>query len=217
MATGTGSGKAADVQQPTLNTGDILSLHPVKTEQHDLRNRLHHTNTGIRPVDLYRETPHGLYVSRRFVDHPRIAYWQAHLLPGLFPGVPDGTAGMGVQLCRYDFHSERVHDYYLDIATIQRQDDVWTVRDHYLDLLVWDGLCAEIADTDELSAAHQAGYISDAELHAALHTAHAVLNGLARHGYEMEGWLTSLGFKLAWDLVDSGPHDPATDSELTLV
>ncbi len=146
-------------------------------------------------MDLYQEHPHGLYVSRRFHNHPRVAYWQAHLLPDLLPG------GLGIQLCRYDFHGERAHDYYIDVASISRQGHVWTVRDHYLDLLVWDGLCAEVADTDELTSALAAGYIGQDEYAAAVAGAHSLLNGLARHGYEVGAWLASQKLHLEWNLV----------------
>ncbi|WP_407570407.1 DUF402 domain-containing protein [Deinococcus altitudinis] len=182
-----------------------LWAHPVKVERHDTRAGVHHTNTGARPVDLYREHPHGLYVSRRFVAHPRVAYWQAHLLPDLLPD------GLGVQLCHYDFHGERAHDFYIDIASISRQEHVWTVRDHYLDLLVWNGLCAEIADTDELGAAFVAGHITPGEYSAAVAGAHTVLNGLARCGYDVGAWLESQGLNLEWNavdhLADAGPPD----------
>ncbi len=194
-----------EVQLQEVQSQDICpaarNAHPVKTERHDTLLRVHHTNTGDRPVDLYREHAAGLYVSRRFVAHPRIAYWQAHLLPGLLGGL--GTEGLGVQVCHYDFHGERAHDYYLDIATITRQGEVWTVRDHYLDLLVWDGLCAEIADTEELNAALSAGYIGQDEFAAAIAAAHGVLNGLARSGYDLKLWLAGQGIELAWDCVSA--------------
>ncbi len=178
------------------------AAHPVKVERHDTQARIHHTNTGERPVDDYREHQHGLYVSRRFVAHPRIAHWQAHLLPGLLEGNP-AAGGLGLQLCRYDFHGERAHDFYIDVASISREGHVWTVRDHYLDLLVWDGLCAEIADTDELNAALAAGFVDQQEYAVAVAGAHAVLNGLARHGYDVKLWLASQGLSLDWN---TAPH-----------
>jgi uncharacterized protein len=144
-------------------------------------------------VEIYREQAGGLYVSRAFVDHPRVAHWQAHLLPGVLDG------GVGLQLCRYDFHGERDHDYYIDIATITRQGHLWTVRDHYVDLLVWNGLSAEIIDIDELNAALQAGYIGHQEYDAAVAGAHQVLGGLVMHGYDLKRWLNSFGVHLEWD------------------
>jgi uncharacterized protein len=107
--------------------------------------------------------------------------------------------GVGLQLCRYDFHGERDHDYYIDIATITRQGHLWTVRDHYVDLLVWNGLSAEIIDIDELNAALQAGYIGHQEYDAAVAGAHQVLGGLVMHGYDLKRWLNSFGVHLEWD------------------
>lgn len=160
---------------------------PVKTERHDVLARLHHTNTGVRPVHTYREHPHGLFVARDFVAHPRIRHWQANLLPAL-----------GLVVCRYDFHGPREHDYYIDIATITRSGDLWSVRDHYLDVIVHDGIAAEIVDTEELLAAHGAGFIGDGELHHAVATAHRVLSGLARARYNVPEWLGEQRVEVEW-------------------
>ncbi|MFC4452282.1 DUF402 domain-containing protein [Deinococcus sonorensis] len=162
--------------------------HPIKTERHDTQQLIHHTNTGPRPVDRYVEHQDGLYVARRFIAHPRIRYWQAHLLPRL-----------GIQLCRYDFHGERAHDYYIDVAHISQEQGVWAVRDRYLDVLVWEGLCAEVVDTDELLAAHACSYIGTQELHATMNVAHRVLNALARHAYDVPAWLRAEGVHLTWE------------------
>lgn len=163
------------------------AAEPVKIERHDVPARQHHTNTGVRAVELYRQEPHGLFVSRPFARHPRVRHWQAHLLPGL-----------GVVVCRYEFHGPREHDFYLDIATITRRGEIWTVRDHYLDLLIHEGVAAEIVDTDELLAAHRAGLIETSELHHAVTTAHHVLSGLARARYDLGGWLAGQGVGVTW-------------------
>ncbi|ADV67066.1 DUF402 domain-containing protein [Deinococcus maricopensis] len=165
-----------------------MAAHPVKTERHDTVRYEHHTNTGTRRVSIYRETPGGLYVARPFMNHPRIRHWQAHLLPDL-----------GVQVCRYDFHGEREHDYYLDVATITRDGHVWTVRDYYLDITVWDGLAANILDTDELNAAHDEGLLGAREYAQAVGSAHRTLNALAAHGYRVNDWLAGHGLTLHWD------------------
>lgn len=159
----------------------------VKIERHDVPARQHHTNTGVRAVQLYREVPGGLFVSRPFDRHPRIRHWQAQLLPDL-----------GLVVCRYDFHGPREHDYYLDIATITRAGDLWTVRDHYLDILVHEGVAAEVVDTGELLAAHRSGFIDVHELHHAVSAAHHVLSGLARARYDLNGWLAAQGVKATW-------------------
>ncbi|WP_216328640.1 DUF402 domain-containing protein [Deinococcus aestuarii] len=165
----------------------MRAAEPVKTERHDVAGGQHHTNTGVRPVHTYREHQHGLFVARDFVAHPRIRAWQAHLLPKI-----------GVQVCRYDFHGAREHDYYIDVATITREGDLWTVRDHYLDVIVHDGMAAEIVDTDELLAAHEAGYIGADELCRAVATAHRVVSGLVRARYSVPEWLAGQGVRVEW-------------------
>lgn len=183
-------------QPPAHPPRPAVHVHPVKTERHDTLTHMHSTNTGERPVEVYRETAGGLYVSRAFTDHPRVAHWQAHLLPGVLGG------GVGLQLCRYDFHGERDHDYYIyyvDVVSITRRAHIWTVRDHYLDVLVWNNLSAEVVDQDELDAALGAGYIGLQEHAAAMAAARRVLDGLAGHGYDLERWLDTFGVRLAWD------------------
>ncbi|EYB67737.1 hypothetical protein DEIPH_ctg033orf0171 [Deinococcus phoenicis] len=138
-------------------------------------------------MQLYREHRHGLFVARDFVAHPRIRHWQAHLLPTL-----------NVVVCRYDFHGPREHDYYIDVATITCEGSCWTVRDHYLDLLVHEGIAAEIVDTGELLAAHDAGFISTPELHHAVATAHHVLSGLTRARFSVSDWLAGEGVRVEW-------------------
>lgn len=180
-----------------------VHAHPVKVERHDMAAMRHHTNTGVRPVHTYRETPYGLFVGRHFEGHPRIRHWQAHLLPEL-----------NMVVCRYDFHGPREHDYYLDVARITSQNHLWTVEDLYLDLIVHDGLRAEILDTDELLAARAAGYLSEGDMQQAVAVAHQALSGLARAGYSLTGWLASHGVELDWstgggdDESEVRPHIP---------
>lgn len=146
----------------------------------------------------YRPTPHGLFVSRAFVDHPRIRHWEAHLLPSL-----------SLVVCRYDFHREREHDFYLDIAQIHEQDGLWEVRDFYLDIVVHAGLGAEILDTDELLGGHGAGYLSDQELYRAVTVAHATLADLRRARYDLGEWAAFHGLELSWRSVPgSAPPQP---------
>ncbi|RJF71026.1 DUF402 domain-containing protein [Deinococcus cavernae] len=177
-----------------------VTPHPVKTERHDTRNRTHHTNTGVRPVHTYRPEPHGLFVSRPFQGHPRIRHWQAHLLP---------THNLVV--CHYDFHHQREHDYYLDVALISVQDDLWTVRDLYLDVVLREGHSAVIVDTDELIAGHAAGFITHTELHLALEVAHHTLSALSAAQFNLHTWATSQGVQLDWDAPhgEGAPPSPA--------
>jgi len=160
---------------------------PPKVERHDLAWLEHHTNTGIRAVERYQVHAAGLAVARPFTAHPRIRAWQAHLLPAL-----------GLQICRYEFHGPREHDYYIDLATISESDGVWTLTDHYLDVLVWEGTRAELIDEDEFLAAVQAGYLSAAQAKTVWAQAQALLLGLAEHGHNLQAYLAAQGVQLEW-------------------
>lgn len=165
-----------------------VTPHPVKTERHDTINGTHHTNTGVRPVHVYREEPHGLYVSRPFQGHPRIRHWQAHLLPA-----------RNLVVCHYDFHHHREHDYYLDVALITARQGLWTVRDLYLDIVLHEGHGAVIVDTDELLAGHAAGFITTEELHLAVEVAHTTLRTLSAAHFNLATWAERQDIRLNWD------------------
>ena len=166
-----------------------VTPHPVKTERHDTARRTHHTNTGVRPVQLYREESHGLYVSRPFQQHPRIRHWQAHLLPL-----------QHLVVCHYDFHHQREHDFYFDVAVISAERGLWTVRDLYLDVVLHEGRGAVIVDTDELLAGHAAGFITTAELHLAVEVAHATLGALSAADFRLSTWARSHDLSLKWEV-----------------
>ena len=188
-----------DAGAPARQTAGPIESIPTpakspKVERHDLARREHHTNTGIRAVERYQVHAAGLAVVRPFTAHPRIRAWQAHLLPAL-----------GLQVCRYEFHGPREHDYYIDLATISEAGGVWTLTDHYLDVLVWEGRRAELIDEDEFLAAVQAGYLSAVQARTVRAQAQALLGGLAKHGHDLQAYLADQGVHLEWvDQLEAG-------------
>ena len=159
---------------------------PPKVERHDLRRREHHTNTGIRAVERYQVHAAGLAVVRPFTAHPRIRAWQAHLLPAL-----------GLQVCRYEFHGPREHDYYIDLATISQAGGIWTLTDHYLDVLVWEG--ARRIDRSRMNSGRGAGGIPSVSPGKAVWAqAQALLLGLAEHGHDLQAYLAAQNVRLYW-------------------
>lgn len=174
-----------------LSPAELPPAKPPKVERHDLARREHHTNTGIRAVERYQVHAVGLWVVRPFTAHPRIRAWQAHLLPAL-----------GLQVCRYEFHGPREHDYYIDLATIAEVSGIWTLTDHYLDVLVWQGQRAELIDQDEFLAAVRAGHLSRARAQAVQAQAGALLRGLAEHDHDVQAYLAAQGVRLPWAELD---------------
>lgn len=164
-------------------------MHPIKVSLHDTWLNLHTEPKGVRPVDHYQLTGFGLYVARPFQSHPRIRYWEAHLIPEL---------GLQVNVFHYHPDCKASHDYYLDVMRIEQKGHQWCTEDYYLDLLVYQGSHARILDTDEYLHAVQDGTLSAENAEFALMTAHKTLNNLGAFGYDMDAWLASEGIELFW-------------------
>ncbi|MFC3965849.1 DUF402 domain-containing protein [Nocardia jiangsuensis] len=167
-----------------------VSVHRPKVEHFDLAARTNTDNKGfVRPVEVYREEPWGLYMSRT-ADHPRFEHMESWLLPDL-----------GVRATIFHFRAgERPdQDVYLDIGVFRPvAPQRWRALDHYLDIAVQNGREAELLDTDELLAALEAGLIDAAAAEAAVLNATYAIEGLAAHGYSVDAWAGSLGMALSW-------------------
>lgn len=122
---------------------------------------------------------------------PKLWGRESHVLPRL-----------GIEISRFGYREayqpENPFDYYLDIVRVSEQGERWTVRDLYLDVLVFDGERAKILDTDEYLAAIQEGHLSAEEAAYALEAAHMLVNSLAQHGYNLEAYLQAEGVTLTW-------------------
>lgn len=168
-----------------------MSIHPPKVETFDVA---HGTNTDpkgfLRPVEVYREAEHGLYLSRPMVDHPTLEHLRSWLLPAL-----------GLRVTDFRWHSghERTQDYYLDVVDVDRDGPCWHTHDHYLDLVVYSGERTEVLDVDEYCAAVATGLLTTEAAERALHTTHTALAGLAAHHHHLDRWLDTRGIRLTWE------------------
>lgn len=165
-------------------------MHPPKISTFDVAARVNIDNKGIvREVDEYRVTPWGLYMSRAIVDRPTAHWIESWLLPDLGLCVTDWWWNPGY---------ERDQDFYLDVCTIDREGDRWTLTDHYLDLVVHSGRCAEVIDIDEFVAAVATGLVGPGVAETAMRTAYAAVAGLAEHAYDLDAWLAGHDVRLTW-------------------
>ena len=92
----------------------------------------------------------------------------------------------------------RDQDFYLDIGTIERHGDRWTLTDHYLDIVVRTGRDAEVLDVDEFVAAVALGLLDAATAEAAMHRTYRAVDGIAAHGHDLDAWLAGFGIALDW-------------------
>ncbi|OLT20729.1 DUF402 domain-containing protein [Pseudonocardia sp. CNS-139] len=165
-------------------------MHPPKITTFDVPRRVNIDTKGtVRPVDEYRETPFGLYMSRAMVNRPTAHWVESWLLPGLGLCVTDWWWNPG--------HA-REQDFYLDVCAIERDGGRWVLTDHYLDIVVRNGQDARVIDVDEFVAAVALGLLTPTVAEEAMHTAYRAVDGIAAHGHDLDAWLGGLGVTLTW-------------------
>jgi len=168
-----------------------VGLHPPKIETFDVAAGTNTDPKGfVRAVEVYREEPFGLYVSRPMVDHPTLTHLRSWLLPALGVRVTDFSWRPG---------HERQQDHYLDIVDITRDGTTWWTEDHYIDLVVHTGEHTEVLDLDEFAEAVAAGVLDARRAERALGTSHRTLAGLAGHGHDLDRWLAGHEVALTWE------------------
>jgi predicted RNA-binding protein associated with RNAse of E/G family len=161
---------------------------PVKIIHYDLAARTSTVKAGCYPVDMYESGDAWLYMARKTVSHPYIAYMKVFLIPSL-----------GLQINKWQFHKVDIpdeysfYDYYIDVGKFEQAEDVWLFHDFYLDVLVVEGKGAHVLDTDEYLEALSEKLINSEDATFSLETTHSLVNGLAENGYNLEAWLKQKG------------------------
>lgn len=143
----------------------------------------------MRAVDEYAVHPWGLYLARPTPGRDQFHYLESWLLPSL---------GLRATVFHFNPGHDRDHDFYLDIGEYTPGQTVWRSEDHYLDIEVRTGGGAELADVDELLDAVRHGLLSQDVAELAIRRALTAVDGLARNGYDLAGWLASEGMTLRW-------------------
>ncbi|KZB86692.1 DUF402 domain-containing protein [Amycolatopsis regifaucium] len=168
----------------------MTALHPPKVEYFDTASKTNTDPKGVvRDVEEYREEPFGLYMARPTPGRAQFHYLESWLLPQL-----------GLRITDFWFNPghERDQDFYLDVVDIRREEGVWVATDLYLDLVLRDKQSVRVIDTDELLAAVTAGLLSPADGERALGISHTTVDGLAAHGHDLRGWLSTKDMTLGW-------------------
>lgn len=170
-------------------------MHPVRSYRYDPAEKVcvHVTTGETEELEYASEIPSGFSYCAVFNEarHPKLWCRESHVLPTL-----------GIEISRFGYREayqpENPFDYYVDIVSVPERGDLWTVRDFYLDVLVYDGERVKILDTDEYLAAIQAEHLTADEAVHALTRTHAFVNGLAQHRYTLDAYLQAEGVTLSW-------------------
>ncbi|WP_375484758.1 DUF402 domain-containing protein [uncultured Mycobacterium sp.] len=143
----------------------------------------------MRAVDEYTLRPWGLYMARPTPGRAQFHYLESWLLPSL---------GLRANIFHFNPGHERDHDYYLDIGEYIPGPTVWRSADHYLDLEVCTGRDVNLADVGELLDAVRYGLLAPKTAEQAVHRAVDTVDGVSRHGYDLQRWLAGKGIELTW-------------------
>ncbi|BBZ39315.1 DUF402 domain-containing protein [Mycobacterium conspicuum] len=143
----------------------------------------------MRAVDEYTVRPWGLYLARPTPGRAQFHYLESWLLPSL---------GLRATVFHFNPGHERDYDYYLDVGEYTPDPATWRSEDHYLDIEVRTGSAASLADVDELLEAVRLGLLTPDVAERAVLRATTAVDGLARHGYDLQRWLAGLGMELSW-------------------
>ncbi|MBC2681939.1 DUF402 domain-containing protein [Corynebacterium anserum] len=167
----------------------MVDLHPIKQETFDIQAKTNTDPKGIiRPVDHYNIMQGALYMARS-ADHPRFHYLESWLIPPL---------DMRITWFHFRDNIAPTQELYVDVAHIDSSDQqVWTTRDLYVDVVTHRGGRIQVLDLDELGAALAEGYIGVDDANRALRASQRILDGINLHG-SLQGWLAQEGYQLAW-------------------
>lgn len=165
-------------------------MHPPKHETFDLTGRTNTDPKGVvRAVDVYTLRPWGLYLARPTPGRAQFHYLESWLLPAL---------GLRATVFHFNPGHERDQDFYLDVGEYTAGEAVWRSVDHYLDLVVRTGIGVELTDVDELMDAVRQGLLDTDDAERAVARAVTAVDGLARHGYDLQRWLSDIGAPITW-------------------
>ncbi|MGI8747458.1 MAG: DUF402 domain-containing protein [Deinococcus sp.] len=164
-------------------------MHEVRVHTLDLRGgTIVLDGKHFRFLARHELTQAGLHYANEVPDHPQLVHVETHALPSLDLLISRFTHRPG---------SPSAPRFYLDMASVQPGEAVWTTRDLYLDVVIETGGTPRLLDADEYAEAVLEGHLSPDEQRRALLSASRAVNGLFAHG-DLDAWLASLGVRLAW-------------------
>ena len=144
----------------------------------------------MRAVDEYTVKPWGLYMARPTPGRAQFHYLESWLLPSL---------GLRASIFHFNPGYELDQDYYLDVGRYTPGPNVWHSEDHYLDLVVRTGRkrrtgrCRRTADRRAARTADARGRRT-----GGADGRWPPIEGLSRHGYDLDRWLAGNGVTLTW-------------------
>ena len=164
----------------------------------DAREKTRDKSDGVERYSLetVQPRPYGLFYAHSVEDDKYVAHMACQVIPSL-----------NLQITRFtwrtDDHPYGDYNYYIDIIGEVQQSKSgqgeWTLRDLYLDVLVYEGKKVKIIDTDDYLQAVEAGHFRPGERELTLERTHWLVNQLGEHGYSLERFLAQHDIHLEWN------------------
>ncbi len=171
-------------------------IHPVTVVTLDLgaKTKVRDKGDEVERYDLetIQPRPYGLFYAHSLEDNEHITHMACQVLPSLY-----------LQVSRYTWRTDERpygdYDFYVDIIGEVERGEAWTVRDLYLDVLVFEEQWAKVVDTEDYLQAVEAGHFLPGERELTLGRTHWLVNQLGEHGYSLERFLAQHDIRLEWE------------------
>lgn len=135
------------------------------------------------PLERLEHIDGALYYATPIASSANFNYHERWLLP---------EHGWSLSRFRFIGRPSQGLDWYIETDTIEVKGNLWTVRDCYLDVAVFEGSHYEVWDADELAEGLTAGEISIEEAAKALESLNRLCRLLTKNGYSGAALLAEL-------------------------
>ncbi|MGH2609662.1 MAG: DUF402 domain-containing protein [Tepidiformaceae bacterium] len=142
------------------------------------------------PLERLEVAGSTLYYARQ-LDFHLFDYHERWLLP---------EQGWSVSRLRFFPHVPDPIDWYIEMEVIEVDGPLWTVRDGYLDMEVWEGSRCRLDDADELADGLASGAITVEEAAVVLRSLDRLCDELHANGNSGRALLERFATKLQYDL-----------------
>ena len=124
------------------------------------------------PLDRLEVAGNTLYYARP-LDFDILKYHERWLIPG-----------QGWSISRFQFTPLEPDpvDWYIETELMSVDGPLWTVRDGFLDMMLWEGQRSRLDDADELGEAVEDGFLSPQEAAAILRSLDRLCDELHENG-----------------------------------
>lgn len=145
------------------------------------------------PIDEIQVYKNYLHYKRNYINHPYHEHIEYHLFPEENIGIYALT-----QYQNTTFDKSEIYKYYVDMVSVEKNNDKWTVKDLYLDFIIKCDGNYYVVDIDEFNDAILEKQLDQKDISCALTGLDNVLKGYYR-SFDMNSFIDFLISKYSKD------------------